>query len=182
ARSFYTAGVHACSTAVFGGCIGYAKYTRFSHKILMLIIGFSLAVMIHSFWNSFLTVSQITNDPFLAKLPFAILPIICILLVVILQFCLMRESEILEIELTSESQNYQTLPIEHVAFIKSYINRSKNGWLSDNISKKQYCAKTTELAFLRQHYWRADEKNRHILELKMNKLRTEIQQLLSYSV
>ncbi len=79
-RSFFSAGVHACATALFGACLAYGRHSRWTEKLVAVFVGWALAVMVHSFWNSLLAASEISQDSVLAVLPFLGLPIIFLVL------------------------------------------------------------------------------------------------------
>ncbi|MBI4412678.1 MAG: PrsW family intramembrane metalloprotease [Deltaproteobacteria bacterium] len=177
-RSFFTAGVHAAATGVFGGCLAYARHSKWSERTVAAAMGWGLAVMIHSFWNSVLTASDLSNDPVLAVLPFFCLPVLFFVLFLLFQVSLLRESRMIGEELTVEAMG-GTLPMEHVAILKSYLRRDKSGWFQNELLRERYVEQATHLAFIRNEYRQLPEKKRGSCERKLNAVREEVKRLLA---
>lgn len=179
-RGFFLCGVHATSTAILGGAIGYARNAKWTEKIIIGLMGFGLAVMVHSFWNSILTAADFSGDEVLALLPFFFLPLLMFFIFLLFQESLSRERQLIESELMAEAE-LGTIPKEHVPYLSSYLARSKSGWLDEKVDKDDYIDKTTHLAFLRGQYWHAPKRRREGLDFRLNKMRAEIKALLNPS-
>ncbi|MBI2339436.1 MAG: PrsW family intramembrane metalloprotease [Deltaproteobacteria bacterium] len=179
-RGFFTAGVHSAATGVFGGCLAYTRFSRWSDRLLAAMMGWGLAVMIHSFWNSVLTESDLSNDPVLALFPFFCLPVLFFILFVLFQASLSREGRMIEEELTAEAKG-GILPLEHVPILRSYLKRDRSGWFKNEKRRKQYVEQATHLAFIRNEHRRLPEKKRGTCERKLNAVREEIRKLLASS-
>lgn len=176
-RGFFLCGVHATATAIFGGAIGYARFTNWREKIVIALMGLGLAVMVHSFWNSILTAASFSGDQLLALLPFFFLPLLMLFIFLLFQESLSRESQLIEEELMDEA-DLGTLPKEHVPYLKSYLARAKSGWLAESVPKDEYLESTTHLAFLKSQYWHANKRKRKGLEKELSDLRSKIKMLL----
>jgi len=177
-RSLFCAGLHAAATATFGACMAYGRHARFSERIVSLVVGYFLAVMIHSFWNSLLTASTLSHDTVLGYLPVIVLPMIFLMIFVFFQISLARESEVIEQELTIASRN-GIIPENHVPYLKSYLARSKPGWLDSRIPKEEYIAVCTEFAFLKNRFWNATPVYRKKLDQRVIQCQENIQKLLA---
>lgn len=177
-RGFFLCGVHASSTAIFGAAIGYARFAKWTEKFILTLMGWGLAIMVHSFWNSILTAASLSQDNVLALLPFFLLPFLVLFIFFLFQGSLSRESQLIEEELIAEAE-HGTLPREHVPYLKSYLARNKSGWLDESVPKKEYIDLATHLAFIRSQYWHAPDKKRKMIERKLDDVRAKIKSLLN---
>ncbi len=169
-RGLYTVAVHACSTSIFGACVGATRYYKVAERFLVSFIGLMLAVMVHSFWNSLLTVASFSQDPVLSILPFLAIPLIFFFLFVILQFSLYRESQIIEQELQLEAKE-GLFPAEHVGVLKSYFARSHAVFFGGRVNAKAYIETATEIAFRRNQFGIASPKMKTLLASDLVTLR-----------
>lgn len=177
-RSFFSVGVHSCATALFGAGVAYARYLRGFEKLMAVMIGLTLAVMVHSFWNSLLVASELSNDNALAVLPFLGLPAIFLILFVLFQISLSRESDMIGEELKLESQ-LGTLPEEHVEILKSTFRRKQSGWFAHEFDREEYVNLATELAFDSHNARKVSESKKIDFEKRMAHKRDRIKNILS---
>lgn len=177
-RSIFSAGVHATATAIFGGIFSFTRYSKLPEKLLLTVIGWSLAVTVHSFWNGVLTVSELAGDSVLSYLPFISLPFVFLLLFVVFQFSLWREHDMIVSELKLEAKN-GIIPQKHIKHLGSYLLRSRDDWLDPRIPKPNYIQAATQLAFLKNLSRLVPEKESSKYSERISQLRDSIKQLLS---
>lgn len=177
-RSLLSAGVHACATGLFGAAVAYSYRHNWVEKIGTFIVGLMLAMMVHSFWNALLTEASLSNDRVLQLVPFLGLPVIMLLMFLMFQISVYKESSIIEQELLIESQN-GLMPEKHVHHIKSYFARSADNWLEKHVSKDDYIELTTALAFTRSRIYSSPQNKRAALEKNAENLRIKIKNILT---
>lgn len=176
-RSFFSAGLHASATAIFGASIAIGKYMKTMEKVVIGFIGLVMAMCIHSFWNTILTVADLSRDNILSLLPFFGLFFIYGFIFILFQASLYREHQLLETELTKEA-DLGTIDKAHVPFLKSYIERGKTGWLPAGVNKDEYIHLATDLAFRRWQVQEAQQSKKAFYEKELNDLRAKITKLL----
>ena len=137
-RTLFTAVMHAVSTGTFGAFLGYAKFAGLTRKFSFPIIGYFLAVAIHSAWNITVSFEETTLIGFL----FLFVSIL-IFIAIFLQ-SVRSESVLIKNELYEEYVN-GLIPFEHLAILSSTL-RNQIGWVEERI-RKEYIRAATNLAF-----------------------------------
>lgn len=176
-RGLYSASVHACASAIFGASVGYTRYFHRADRFLTRFIGLVLAIMVHSFWNSLLTVAELSGDVVLSWLPFLGIPCIFVMLFTLMQFSLYHESQVIERELTEEAKT-GLLPLSHVNSLKSYFARARAKYYDGKFPATEYVELMTDIAFRRNQCRIASDKDRVLLEQELAVLRNRVRTIV----
>lgn len=172
-RTLFSAVMHCISTATFGVFIAYSKFKSVGYKIGLPIVGFLLAVMVHSIWNASVSFSGTT------LIGFVFIIISIALTFILFQFSLRTESKIIASELAEESMlgNMQENYIEILPYTSK---RNRKGWIDERI-RKEYIKTATLLAFRKmQSRQLKTEWQKELYEKEIDYLRTKIKLLLGF--
>lgn len=178
-RTFFTAGLHGSASGIFGATIGYIRHSHPTQTTIISIMGWCVAIMIHSFWNAMLTVADFSADSILGMLPFIGLPCIFIGLFMLMHLLLSQERVLIARELIEEA-SLGIIPQEHLPYLESNKRRERNSdWLDARIPRKKYLSLTARLAFAKDIVKHAHDRKKAYYWSKITLLRRQIQELLT---
>lgn len=142
-RTLFSAVMHCLATATLGAFIGYAKFKPTVFKILLVPIGYFIAVFLHFAWNASVSFESTT------LLGFLFLIFYFIAIFAIFQIAIYFEGKDIHRELIDEAK-IGIIPHEHLNYLPFVSRRNKRGWLNPAINQKDYVMTSIILA-LRKH-------------------------------
>lgn len=183
-RTMFSALVHCISSALFGMAVGMVRHRPTSARtLIVLAIGFALAVTNHALWNGitvFSSTQEATQTQIVLMLVNMTLVVIASLTMFALtQLSLNREHKLIARHLQQEAEEFATFPHHHAAIVPFWRKRRKSGWLEPHIAKDRYIRELTLLAFRRHQLELADENKRDKYLGDIQHFRQSIHQLLS---
>ncbi len=102
-RTLFSAGVHALSSAIFGGFLGWAILTgRWQMRLLWVVLGFLAAVAIHGAWNMALLARRAILPDGTLRSWLAVIPALYLVFALVLALFLRSEQGILKRQLEEE--------------------------------------------------------------------------------
>jgi len=146
-RTLFSAGVHALSSAAFGGLLGVAYLSRsWRCRVLWLLLGGLAAVALHTAWNA-LVVWLSIDGPSSAALPWlALVPALYALYVALFALLLAWERRVLRSEL-GEEVALGVLPGWVVDVMPHYWQRVGGRWWPSRAERTVIARLLTRLAF-----------------------------------
>lgn len=179
ARTFYSAVMHATTTACFGAVVGLVRFRRAYVQALVLPFGLALSMGLHATWNGLLTADGLIAAPVnLTLLNFALFTGIFIGMFLLFQLVLLWERHILRRELRAEVAEAQTLPIEHVEALTSWRRRAFTDFVQQTVDQEAYVRAAISLALRRHQVSISHGRRRSLLEVDLERLRREVRALL----
>lgn len=169
-RTFFTAAMHCVSTATFGAFLGYAKFKGWGFKITFPIIGYLVAVFIHSAWNFSVSFSSTSLIGFL------FLTGSVIIFLSAFSLSLKNEAKMIAKELDEEARDGY-FPREFVA-IMNKKERELPGWIDERI-RNQFIISSTTLAFRKMQYKASTGFYKKYYEQEISIHRNKIAELLN---
>lgn len=169
-RTLFSAVMHCMATATFGGFIGLAKFKPIGFRLILIPIGYLIAVFLHFSWN--LTVSF--EDTTIIGFLFLILYFFS--WIAIFQISLYMEARNINKELQDESTR-GLIPSEHLNFLPFVTKRYKYGWCPQGVNQKQYVKTAITLAQRKYQVKNLSGRKRNIYEDEIEKLRYEIKMM-----
>ncbi len=177
ARTLFSAGVHALSSAAFGGFLGVAYLSRrWAERLAWAVTGAVSAVLLHGLWNSSLVWLRVSGGSS-GLWVLGILPLYAVYLLVLALF-LSGEHRILLRELSQEVE-WGTLPAWVVDVIPYYRRRLRSDWWASRQERTVIARLLTRLAF-RKHslaHMPADEAS--VAAIEVMHLRQQIGAILA---
>jgi RsiW-degrading membrane proteinase PrsW (M82 family) len=171
-RTMFSAVMHCISTATFGAFLGYAKFKEYPLKIILPLIGLSVAMFIHFAWNFSVSFESTT----LAGFVFMFFTIA--VFIAVFSTSVYSEKKIIYTELLEEVTN-GIIPAEHLNILNS-PRRNNNGWVDEEI-RRVYISAATTLAFRKKQYRSSAGSSRFYYEQDINHYRTFISNILHNS-
>jgi len=169
-RTLFSAVMHMMSQATFGAFLGAAKFRPALFKLILIPLGFALAVFLHFAWNFSVSFQETSF------LGFIFLVMYGIALFSIFQIALYFEGKTIIHELQEESAN-GLIPSEHLKYIPYFTRRAKTGWCPKGINRKEYVKTAITLALRKHQYKNISEKNKKIYFDEIKNLRYKIQMM-----
>ncbi len=134
----------SCSVALF---ISYSKNYRSLKKIIAIIPGYTVAILIHYYWNFFVqSKDTLIEGAIIVLLSFVFFLFIFLLLI-------RDENRIIYEQLSKEND---LIPENHLKFLNS-TKRLNTGWIDEPI-RKDYIRAATELAFMKNYFVNSKRK------------------------
>ena len=177
-RTFLSAGVHALSSAVFGGLLGYAVLNpKRAVRLGWSLVGLVLAIALHSAWNTaLLYVGPFSPDGTLRGW-LAVLPSLYVVYVFILAAFLYSEHRILKREL-AEEVDFMFAPAWVVDVIPYYSRRVRGNWWPSRTERTVIARLLTRVAFRKHSLRRLPQDEATIASLELVKLRQRVRDIL----
>jgi RsiW-degrading membrane proteinase PrsW (M82 family) len=145
-RSLFSALMHCAASAAFGAILGRFRYRGGVQQWLLApLLGFAVAMGMHSAFNSALVFSATVADE-LKIVGLGLIPIASIVLFTITMVSLGREHRMLAAELRDEAAQ-GLIPAAHADILPFHRRRWRHGWLDPRVDKKRYIRCATLLAF-----------------------------------
>ena len=177
-RTLLVAGIHALSSATFGGFLGYAVLSaKRAARLGWVSAGLVLAIALHTAWNLAVQYVGILSPAGSFRGWLAIIPSLYVVYAVILAAFLRSEHRILKVELAEEVE-LMLAPAWIVDVIPYYRRRVRSDWWPSRAERTVIARLLTRVAF-RKHALRGlprDEANVASLELVM--LRQRVREIL----
>ena len=149
-RTAYSAILHATTTSIVGACLGFARFRRWPVRVVVVPLGFAIAVAIHGVWNGLLTIDASPDtQATLARTDLLVFPAEALVTFLVFQLALLSERRDIRVELEAEARA-GTLPTAHVRRIASWLQRGRPGWIPVGVPREAYVRATTTLAFRRR--------------------------------
>jgi len=177
-RTCYSAMLHASATAVVGASLGLVRFRSWPQRVVVVPLGFALAVGMHGLWNGLITADQANfgGDSTLTSLDLVIFPVEVLAIFAAFQLALWVEHRDIHRELLGEAQT-GAIPEEHVVHLAHYLRRSRRDWAPPGVPRATYIRTATRLAFrLRQRRLRPDDS---FYQEEVERLRREVRGLLN---
>lgn len=169
-RTLFSAVMHCMSTATLGGFIGAAKFKPFGYKLLLVPLGYGIAVFLHFSWN--LTVSFEET----ALLGFFFLFLYFIAWIAIFQIAVYMEGKTITKELFDESVN-GVIPADHLKYLPYVLRRNKYGWCPQGVNQKEYVKNAITLALRKSQIKNLKGNKRNLYQHEIDSLRYVIQMM-----
>lgn len=169
-RTLFSAVMHCVSTATFGAFLGYAKFKGSKHRILLPLIGLTLAILLHFFWNYSVSFKST------ALTGFFFMFITIIIFLAIFTASVKNDKKLIFAELLSEAE-LGNIPFNHLQFLGS-AKRNSTGWIDENI-RNPYIKAATTLAFRKMQLKYSTGKSREFYEQEVNNYRRFIKNLIA---
>jgi RsiW-degrading membrane proteinase PrsW (M82 family) len=177
-RTALAAGIHALSSATFGGCIGFATLSRDRmSRIAWAIAGLAGATVIHAGWNLMLLRLQPAGETVLLTRWFVVVPALYALYLLALVVFLRSEQQILAREL-AEEVSLEMVPEWVVLVIPYYRRRIRSDWWPSRRERTVLARLLTRLAFRKHAVRRLPEGESELAGLEVVQLRQRIRRML----
>jgi RsiW-degrading membrane proteinase PrsW (M82 family) len=177
-RTLLVAGIHALSSATFGGFLGYAVLSaKKAVRLGWVSVGLVLAIALHAAWNMAVQYVGLLSPAGSFRGWLMFIPALYVVYAVILAAFLRTEHRILKVELAEEVE-LMLAPAWIVDVIPYYRRRVRSDWWPSRVERTVIARLLTRVAF-RKHALRGlprDEANVASLELVM--LRQRVREIL----
>lgn len=181
-RTLLVAGIHALSSATFGGFLGYAVLSpKKASRVGGLLAGLMLAIALHAAWNMAVLFVGPVSPAGSPRGWLGFVPSLYVVYAVILAAFLRSEHRILKVELAEEIE-LGLAPTWVADVIPYYRRRVRGDWWPSRKERTVIARLLTRVAF-RKHALRGlpqDEANIASLELVM--LRQRVREILGPSI
>ena len=177
-RTAMAAGIHAVSSATFGGCLGFAYLSRNrTQRAIWVLIGLIGAAAIHSGWNVMLLRLVSVDDPGFTARWFVAVPALYALYLAALFVFLRSEQRILGRELAEEVE-LDVVPAWVLDVIPYYRRRIRSEWWPSRRERTVLARLLTRLAFRKHAVKRLPEEESQLAGLEIVRLRQRIRAML----
>jgi len=170
-RTLFSAILHTLAQATFGAAVGFAKFRSAGFKLIMIPLGYLLAVLIHFFWNLMVSFEHT------ALFGFVFVFFYTAGLIILFQIALYHEQKIISKELSEEAQ-FGIIPVEHLYFLPYVSRRKSKVWLPINFRKKKYIDYAITLALRKDQLRKIGQRN-IVYEREIENLRNNIRSLFN---
>ncbi len=169
-RTLFSGVLHLVATATLGAFLGMSKFMKLPLKIILGLIGLSLAMLIHALWNLFVSFE------FTVFLGFVFLIASVIIFFTIFKLSLNNERRMIYNELYEESE-IGIIPKYHLSVLSS-SERDKSGWIDERI-RIPYIKYATTLAFRKRQMRLSKGSSRIFYQAEVESYKNQISNLLS---
>ncbi len=178
-RTCFTALVHCAASASWGFFLGLGRYRHPALRwIVMPLVGYAVAMVIHAFWNGSATFSSMGGGFEVQAGACAVILLVAFLMFALTQASLFMEHRVIRAELELEAQS-GLLPMAHAEVIPYWLKRSQGNWLEPGIDRERYVKAATLLAFRKHQAAGASGATKEGLLRDVEKYREEVRILLS---
>lgn len=177
-RTLLSAGVHAISSAIFGGFLGHAMLSgRWSTKATWTAIGFACAVILHGGWNLGLVWLGPVGEGGMPRLWLSALPALYLVYVIALALFLHSEQRILKRQLGNEVE-LGLVPSWVVDVIPYYRRRIRANWWPSRSERTVIARLLTRVAFRKHALRNLPPAEAAIASLEVVRLRQRLREIL----
>lgn len=177
-RTAMAAGIHAVSSATFGGLLGFAYLSRRpAERAAWLLLGLIGATTIHSGWNLMILRMQAAAAPVAVGRWLVVIPVLYAFYVVALMCFLRSEQRILTTELEEEVE-LDVVPDWVLTVIPFYRKRIRSEWWPLRRERTVLARLLTRLAFRKHAVKRLPVDEAEIAGLEVVQLRQRIRVML----
>lgn len=177
ARTLFTAGIHALSSAAFGGFLGFAYLSRrWAARLVWTAAGAVCAVVLHGLWNASLVWLRVEGGGS-SLWVLGIVPLYALYLLVLALF-LSGEHRILLRELQEEVE-WGTLPGWVVEVIPYYRRRLRADWWPSRQERTVIARLLTRLAFRKHSLAHMPVEEARVAAIEVMHLRRQVGAILA---
>jgi RsiW-degrading membrane proteinase PrsW (M82 family) len=177
-RTLFSAGVHALSSAIFGGFLGHAILTgRWPMRFFWGSLGFLTAVVMHGTWNAALLVFGPFSADGSLRSWLAAIPVLYLVFGLVLALFLRSEQGILKRELEEEVE-FGTAPSWVTGVIPYYRQRVQSYWWPDRRERTVISRLLTRVAFRKHALRRLPSDEATLASLEVVQLRQRVREIL----
>lgn len=177
-RTALAAGIHALSSATFGGFLGFAYLSRRrGERVVWLSVGLIGAVAVHAGWNFMLLQMETTSGAVPVARWFVAVPVLYALYFLALVGFLRSEQRILAIELAEEVE-LDVVPSWVLEVIPHYRRRIRSDWWPSRRERTVLARLLTRLAFRKHAVRRLPDEESQLAGLEVVRLRQQIRAML----
>lgn len=144
-RTLFSAVMHCLSQATFGAFVGFAFLRSARQKILLILLGYWIAVFIHFLWNVTVSFEETT------VLGMLFLALYLIFIFGLFQLVLYLEGKTIFREL-SEEVAIGTIPPAHLNYIPFVGKRNKRNWCPVGVNQSDYIKTSIKLALAKYKF------------------------------
>ena len=173
-RTALAAGIHALSSATFGGFLGFAYLSRNrGERLTWLIVGLVGAVVIHAGWNFMLLQMESSDGAVPVARWFVVVPTLYAFYFLGFVGFLRSEQRILGVELAEEVE-LDVVPAWVVEVIPYYRRRIRSDWWPSRSERTVLARLLTRLAFRKHAVRRLPDEESQLAGLEVVRLRQQI--------
>ena len=173
-RTALAAGIHALSSATFGGFLGFAYLSRNrGERLTWLIVGLVGAVAIHAGWNFMLLQMESSDGAVPVARWFVVVPTLYAFYFLGFVGFLRSEQRILGVELAEEVE-LDVVPAWVVEVIPYYRRRIRSDWWPSRSERTVLARLLTRLAFRKHAVRRLPDEESQLAGLEVVRLRQQI--------
>ncbi len=177
-RTLLSAGVHALSSATFGGFLGHAMMSgKFPAKIIWAVTGLLAAVVLHGSWNLSLMRFGPVGESGAPRLWLAALPVLYMAYIMALALVLHSEHLILRKQLRDEVE-LGLVPSWVLDVIPFYRRRIRANWWPSRSERTVIARLLTRVAFRKHALRNLPPAEAAIASLEVVKLRQRLREIL----
>jgi len=177
-RTLMSAGVHAVSSATFGGFLGHAMMSgKLPAKTLWAATGLLAAIILHGSWNLSLMWFGPVGESGSPRLWLAALPVLYLIYVVTLALFLHSEHRILKRQLSDEVA-LGLVPSWVLEVIPFYRRRIRANWWPSKTERTVIARLLTRVAFRKHALRNLPPGDAAIASLEVVKLRQRLREIL----
>jgi len=177
-RTLLSAGVHAVSSATFGGFLGHAVMSgRIPAKTMWAATGLLAAVVLHGSWNLSLVWFGPVGESGAPRLWLAALPVLYLIYIVALALVLHSEHRILKRQLGDEVE-LGLVPSWVLDVIPFYRRRVRANWWPSRSERTVIARLLTRVAFRKHALRNLPPGEAAIASLEVVKLRQRLREIL----
>ncbi len=169
-RTLFSAVMHLVATATLGAFLGLSKFMSKPIRVIFGFLGLSIAMLIHSLWNLFVSFESTWF------LGFIFMIISVLIFISVFQLSLRNERKIIFNELYEESLT-GIIPRFHLELLSSAA-RDKSGWIDEKI-RIPYIKYATALAFRKRQMRQSKGSARNYYQAEIEHYKNRIAFLLS---
>ena len=176
-RTLMSAGVHAISSATFGGFLGHAAMSgRLFSRIRWAMAGLTAAIVLHGSWNLSLVWFGPVGETGAPRLWLAALPILYLFYILALGLVLHSEHRILKKQLGDEVE-LGTIPSWLLEVIPYYRRRIRTNWWPSRSERTVIARLLTRVAFRKHAIQNLPPGSAAIASLEVVKLRQRLREI-----
>ena len=177
-RTLLSAGVHAVSSATFGGFLGHAVMSgRLAKKIIWAATGLLAAIVLHGSWNLALVRYGPVGESGAPRLWLAALPVLYVIYILTLALFLHSEHRILKRQLGDEVA-LGLVPSWVLEVIPFYRRRVRANWWPSRSERTVIARLLTRVAFRKHALRNLPPGDAAIASLEVVKLRQRLREIL----
>ena len=169
-RTLFSGVMHLVATATLGAFLGMSKFMNKPIRVILGIFGLSLAMLIHSLWNLFVSF----ESTLLLGFTFMIASVVIFFSV--FKLSLKNERRLIFNELYEESEA-GIIPKYHLNLLSSPA-RDKSGWIDERI-REPYIKYATALAFRKRQMRLSSGPSKIFYQAEVDNYKNQIAHLLS---
>lgn len=178
-RTLFSAGVHAVSSATFGGFLGFALLSRRrALRFVWAVVGLLVATVLHGSWNAALVLAGPFAAPGRLRSWLLVVPVVYAGYLLVLAAFLHSEQRILKRQLAEEVALHLAPPWV-LDVIPYYRRRVRGDWWPNRAERTVIARLLTRVAFRKQALRRLPKDEAAIASLEVVRLRQRLRAILA---